>query len=83
MDTARLPAYRSSYLLRFHPYPRTKLSARERVVVRCLSLAVCCWEILIANPRGIGLNLGGRLPPTASREPVAFSELLIYNVAEL
>ncbi|KAF8129007.1 hypothetical protein EV363DRAFT_389481 [Boletus edulis] len=32
MDTGRLPAYRSSYLLRFHPYPRVKLSARERIV---------------------------------------------------
>ncbi|KAF8131434.1 hypothetical protein EV363DRAFT_1165047, partial [Boletus edulis] len=32
MDTARLPAYRSSYLLRFHPYPRVKPSARERIV---------------------------------------------------
>ncbi|KAI9463005.1 hypothetical protein HD554DRAFT_1046384 [Boletus coccyginus] len=37
MDPGRLPAYRSSYLLRFHPYPRTKLSARERV-------AVSAWE---------------------------------------
>ncbi|KAF8444628.1 hypothetical protein L210DRAFT_3530368, partial [Boletus edulis BED1] len=36
MDTARLPAYRSSYLLRFHPYPRVKPSARERIVVGCL-----------------------------------------------
>ncbi|OAX42223.1 hypothetical protein K503DRAFT_797330 [Rhizopogon vinicolor AM-OR11-026] len=25
----RLPSYRSSYLLRFHPYPRVKLSQRE------------------------------------------------------
>ncbi|KAF8124433.1 hypothetical protein EV363DRAFT_1178018, partial [Boletus edulis] len=31
MDTARLPAYRSSYLLRFRPYPRVKPSARERI----------------------------------------------------
>ncbi|KAF8426466.1 hypothetical protein L210DRAFT_3566142, partial [Boletus edulis BED1] len=36
MDTARLPAYRSSYLLRFHPYPRVKPSARERIAVGCL-----------------------------------------------
>jgi len=32
MDPGRLPAYRSSYLLRFHPYPRVKPSTRERVV---------------------------------------------------
>ncbi|KAF8547445.1 hypothetical protein OG21DRAFT_917404 [Imleria badia] len=32
MDTGRLPAYRSSYLLRFHPYPRAKPSTRERIV---------------------------------------------------
>ncbi|KAF8552668.1 hypothetical protein OG21DRAFT_1511153 [Imleria badia] len=32
MDTGRLPAYRSSYLLRFHPYPRVKPSTRERIV---------------------------------------------------
>ncbi|KAJ8597557.1 hypothetical protein M405DRAFT_855498 [Rhizopogon salebrosus TDB-379] len=25
----RLPSYRTSYLLRFHPYPRVKLSNRE------------------------------------------------------
>ncbi|KAG1754785.1 uncharacterized protein EDB91DRAFT_252476 [Suillus paluster] len=25
----RLPSYRNSYLLRFHPYPRVKLSQRE------------------------------------------------------
>ncbi|KAG1754766.1 uncharacterized protein EDB91DRAFT_1242012 [Suillus paluster] len=25
----RLPSYRTSYLLRFHPYPRVKLSQRE------------------------------------------------------
>ncbi|KAF8556386.1 hypothetical protein OG21DRAFT_1506660 [Imleria badia] len=31
MDTGRLPAYRSSYLLRFHPYPRVKPSTRERI----------------------------------------------------
>ncbi|KAF8841731.1 hypothetical protein BDN67DRAFT_1010395 [Paxillus ammoniavirescens] len=33
MDTSRLPSYRSSYLLRFHPYPRVKLSARERILL--------------------------------------------------
>ncbi|KIJ07864.1 hypothetical protein PAXINDRAFT_173229 [Paxillus involutus ATCC 200175] len=33
MDTSRLPSYRSSYLLRFHPYPRVKLSARERILI--------------------------------------------------
>ncbi|KAH0827886.1 hypothetical protein J3R83DRAFT_3515, partial [Lanmaoa asiatica] len=32
MDTGRLPAYRSSYLLRFHPYPRTKQSVREMIM---------------------------------------------------
>ncbi|KAF8136942.1 hypothetical protein EV363DRAFT_1209269, partial [Boletus edulis] len=32
MDTGRLPAYRSSYLLRFHPYPRVKPSTRERIM---------------------------------------------------
>ncbi|KAF8435805.1 hypothetical protein L210DRAFT_3550658 [Boletus edulis BED1] len=48
MDTARLPAYRSSYLLRFHPYPRVKPSARERIVVGCLH-SFCRWEILIVK----------------------------------
>jgi len=33
MDTSRLPSYRSSYLLRFHPYPRVKLSVRERILI--------------------------------------------------
>jgi hypothetical protein len=28
----RLPSYRTSYLLRFHPYPRVKLSNREMMV---------------------------------------------------
>jgi len=32
MDTSRLPSYRSSYLLRFHPYPRMKLSTREMIL---------------------------------------------------
>ncbi|KAL4073914.1 hypothetical protein J3A83DRAFT_4371196 [Scleroderma citrinum] len=32
MDSGKLPSYRSSYLLRFHPYPRVKPSARERVM---------------------------------------------------
>ncbi|KAI5996514.1 hypothetical protein F5J12DRAFT_896249 [Pisolithus orientalis] len=32
MDCGRLPSYRSSYLLRFHPYARVKPSARERVM---------------------------------------------------
>ncbi|KAF8550692.1 hypothetical protein OG21DRAFT_1513719 [Imleria badia] len=31
MDTGRLPAYHSSYLLRFHPYQRVKPSTRERI----------------------------------------------------
>ncbi|KAL4067980.1 hypothetical protein J3A83DRAFT_4374317 [Scleroderma citrinum] len=33
MDPGRLSNYRSSYLLRFHPYPRVRPSARERVMV--------------------------------------------------
>jgi hypothetical protein len=28
----RLPSYRTSHLLRFHPYPRVKLSNREIMV---------------------------------------------------
>ncbi|KIJ18688.1 hypothetical protein PAXINDRAFT_97443 [Paxillus involutus ATCC 200175] len=32
MDSGRLPACRSSYLLRFHPYPRVKPSAREMIM---------------------------------------------------
>ncbi|KIM58900.1 hypothetical protein SCLCIDRAFT_1050035 [Scleroderma citrinum Foug A] len=32
MDSGKLPNYKSSYLLRFHPYPRVKPSARERVM---------------------------------------------------
>ena len=57
MDTGRLPAYRSSYLLRFHPYPRVKLSARERnIVVGYLYLAFCFWEMIVVNLRRTGLN---------------------------
>lgn len=41
MDTSRLPAYRFSYLLRFHPYPRAKPSVRERIAVRFLYHAFC------------------------------------------
>ncbi|KAI6132308.1 hypothetical protein EDD16DRAFT_1699729 [Pisolithus croceorrhizus] len=33
MDSGKLPNYRSSYLLRFHPYARVKPSARELVMV--------------------------------------------------
>lgn len=29
----RLPSYRASYLRRFHPYPRVKLSQREMLMV--------------------------------------------------
>ena len=32
-DNSRLPAYRSSYLGRYHPYPRTRAPAREVVMV--------------------------------------------------
>ncbi|KIM69785.1 hypothetical protein SCLCIDRAFT_19565 [Scleroderma citrinum Foug A] len=32
MDSGKLPNYKSSYLLRFHPYPRVRPSARERVM---------------------------------------------------
>jgi hypothetical protein len=38
-DNMRLPAYRSSYLGRYHPYPRTRAPAREVVMVCALSLA--------------------------------------------
>ncbi|OAX42093.1 hypothetical protein K503DRAFT_797446 [Rhizopogon vinicolor AM-OR11-026] len=33
MSDMRLPTYRSSYLLRFHPYPRVKLSNREMMTI--------------------------------------------------
>jgi len=32
----RLPAYRASYLGRYHPYPRTRVPAREVVMVCAL-----------------------------------------------
>ena len=35
-DNMRLPAYRASYLGRYHPYPRTRVPAREAVVVCAL-----------------------------------------------
>jgi hypothetical protein len=38
-DNMRLPAYRSSYLGRYHPYPRTRAPAREVVMVCALCLA--------------------------------------------
>jgi hypothetical protein len=38
-DNMRLPAYRSSYLGRYHPYPRTRAPAREVVMVCALRLA--------------------------------------------
>ncbi|KAH9993865.1 hypothetical protein BJV77DRAFT_1067125 [Russula vinacea] len=31
-DNMRLPAYRASYLGRYHPYPRTRAPAREVVM---------------------------------------------------
>ncbi|KAH9991223.1 hypothetical protein BJV74DRAFT_884921 [Russula compacta] len=31
-DNMRLPAYRGSYLGRYHPYPRTRAPAREVVM---------------------------------------------------
>ncbi|KAH9955250.1 hypothetical protein BC827DRAFT_1271876 [Russula dissimulans] len=31
-DNMRLPAYRGSYLGRYHPYPRTRVPAREVVM---------------------------------------------------
>ncbi|KAH9173558.1 hypothetical protein EDB89DRAFT_704311 [Lactarius sanguifluus] len=31
-DSMRLPAYRASYLGRYHPYPRTRTPAREVVM---------------------------------------------------
>lgn len=37
-DNMRLPAYRSSYLGRYHPYPRTRAPAREVVMVCALLL---------------------------------------------
>lgn len=37
-DNMRLPAYRSSYLGRYHPYPRTRAPAREVVMVCALRL---------------------------------------------
>lgn len=37
-DNMRLPAYRASYLGRYHPYPRTRAPAREVVMVRALPL---------------------------------------------
>jgi hypothetical protein len=37
-DNMRLPAYRSSYLGRYHPYPRTRAPAREVVMVCALCL---------------------------------------------
>ncbi|KAI6127921.1 hypothetical protein EDD16DRAFT_1702252 [Pisolithus croceorrhizus] len=32
MTPGKLPTYRTSYLLRFHPYERLKPSSRERVM---------------------------------------------------
>ena len=50
MDSGKLPNYRSSYLLRFHPYPRVKPSACERVMVSLIftwSLAALTTHVLI------------------------------------
>ncbi|KAI0263451.1 hypothetical protein BC834DRAFT_971423 [Gloeopeniophorella convolvens] len=33
IDSMRLPAYRASYLYRYHPYPRTRIPARELVML--------------------------------------------------
>ena len=40
----RLPAYRASYLGRYHPYPRTRAPAREVVMVRALLQAYFTME---------------------------------------
>lgn len=42
----RLPAYRASYLGRYHPYPRTRAPAREVVMVRALLSDILHYKIL-------------------------------------
>jgi len=42
----RLPAYRASYLGRYHPYPRTRVPAREVVMV-------CALLQIYANNRAL------------------------------
>ncbi|KAG0707582.1 hypothetical protein DFH29DRAFT_896444 [Suillus ampliporus] len=45
----RLPSYRTSYLLRFHPYPRVKLSQREMMVSHANSIPALFLILLVAK----------------------------------
>ena len=46
----RLPAYRASYLGRYHPYPRTRVPARETVVVCTVYRTYAYHGTLTASP---------------------------------
>ncbi|KAH7888673.1 hypothetical protein F5I97DRAFT_733447 [Phlebopus sp. FC_14] len=71
MDSGKLPCYRSSYLLRFHPYPRTRLSARERVLAARGEFE----EVMVSS----SITLGP-VPPVhgAEDEPIANLDQAIH-----
>lgn len=49
MSNMRLPSYRASYLLRFHPYPRVKLSQREIMVSDATNIISALFLTLVAK----------------------------------
>ncbi|KAG1795800.1 uncharacterized protein HD556DRAFT_1364252 [Suillus plorans] len=49
ISNMRLPSYRASYLLRFHPYPRVKLSQREIMVSDATNIISALFLTLVAK----------------------------------
>ncbi|OJA15405.1 hypothetical protein AZE42_07612 [Rhizopogon vesiculosus] len=61
----RLPSYRMSYLLRFHPYPRVKLSNRE-IIMRTIDDRLSSTNTQYDVAEGEG---------TTGLDPLIFSDL--------
>ncbi|KAF8841721.1 hypothetical protein BDN67DRAFT_966799 [Paxillus ammoniavirescens] len=73
-DTLRLPRYRSSYLLRYHPYARVKPSMRERLLASNADThhdVVSDW-----------ISIGPLPACTECNGPVALLEEAIYHPGE-
>ena len=62
----RLPAYRASYLGRYHPYPRTRVPAREIVVV-CAVLRTYAYHGALTGPP-ICLQAAAQSEPPGERK---------------
>jgi hypothetical protein len=66
-DNMRLPAYRASYLGRYHPYPRTRVPAREAVMVCALLRSYSNRGALIAPHPSCSLLQKGNPPKRAGQ----------------